>query len=125
MGAVTTERTAVPGCRVHPPSVMRYLPVASRSYVERYLPAGFTASAAEVLRHWNTRQLSSAREPLDHRSDESGESPASAFRRLRLEMLDVERSTFIAERDSGKIDDELLRELLIGLDLEEATLRRD
>jgi CPA1 family monovalent cation:H+ antiporter len=81
--------------------------------------------AAEVLRHWNTRQLSSAREPLDHRSDESGESPASAFRRLRLDMLDVERSTFIAERDSGKIDDELLRELLIGLDLEEATLRRN
>jgi CPA1 family monovalent cation:H+ antiporter len=40
-------------------------------------------------------------------------------------MLDVERSTFIAERDSGKIDDELLRELLIGLDLEEATLSRD
>ena len=46
MGAVTTERTPVPGCRVHPLGAMRYLPVASRSYVERYLPEGFTASAA-------------------------------------------------------------------------------
>jgi LysR family transcriptional regulator (chromosome initiation inhibitor) len=34
MGAVTTERTPVPGCRVHPLGVMRYV------------PDGFTASAA-------------------------------------------------------------------------------
>jgi LysR family transcriptional regulator (chromosome initiation inhibitor) len=46
MGAVTTERTPVPGCRVHPLGAMRYLPVATRSYVERHLPEGFTASAA-------------------------------------------------------------------------------
>jgi LysR family transcriptional regulator, chromosome initiation inhibitor len=30
---------------VHPLGVMRYLPVASGSCVERYLPDGFTASA--------------------------------------------------------------------------------
>jgi monovalent cation/hydrogen antiporter len=52
------------------------------------------------------------------------ESPASAFRRLRLEMLAAERDTFIAERDSGHIDDEVLRSVLHGLDLEEATLIR-
>lgn len=45
MGAVTTERTPVPGCRVRPLGVMRYLPVASRSYVKGHLPAGFTADA--------------------------------------------------------------------------------
>ena len=45
MGAVTTERTPVPGCRVHPLGVMRYVPVASRAYIERYLPDGFTAEA--------------------------------------------------------------------------------
>ncbi|OSC42389.1 ArgP/LysG family DNA-binding transcriptional regulator [Mycobacterium decipiens] len=45
MGAVTTERTPVPGCRVHPLGVMRYLPVASRAFVERYLSDGFTPSA--------------------------------------------------------------------------------
>lgn len=46
MGAVTTERSPVPGCRVQPLGVMRYLPVASAGYVERYLPDGFTAVAA-------------------------------------------------------------------------------
>jgi LysR family transcriptional regulator (chromosome initiation inhibitor) len=45
MGAVTTERTPVPGCRVRPLGVMRYLPVASRGYVKHHLPAGFTADA--------------------------------------------------------------------------------
>ena len=45
MGAVTTERTAVPGCRVLPLGVMRYVPVAGPGYVERYLPDGLTADA--------------------------------------------------------------------------------
>jgi LysR family transcriptional regulator (chromosome initiation inhibitor) len=45
MGAVTTERTAVPGCRVHPLGVMRYLPVASSEYFERNLSEGFTREA--------------------------------------------------------------------------------
>jgi LysR family transcriptional regulator (chromosome initiation inhibitor) len=45
MGAVTTERVAVPGCRVQPLGVMRYLPVASPSYVKQYLFEGFTREA--------------------------------------------------------------------------------
>ena len=45
MGAVTTERTPVPGCRVQTLGVMRYVPVAAPTYVERYLPEGFTAQA--------------------------------------------------------------------------------
>jgi len=45
MGAVTTERTPVGGCRVRPLGVMRYVPVAGPSYVERYLSEGFTAHA--------------------------------------------------------------------------------
>ncbi len=48
MGAVTTERTPVPGCRVHPLGVMRYLPVASSDYVKRHLPGGFTADAVAL-----------------------------------------------------------------------------
>jgi LysR family transcriptional regulator (chromosome initiation inhibitor) len=46
MGAVTTERTPVPGCRVQPLGVMRYVPVASTPYMARQLPDGFTARAA-------------------------------------------------------------------------------
>jgi LysR family transcriptional regulator (chromosome initiation inhibitor) len=45
MGAVTTERRPVPGCRVQPLGVMRYVPMASREYVKRYLPDGFTVHA--------------------------------------------------------------------------------
>ena len=80
--------------------------------------------AAEVLRHWNTRRLNSAWERLGRTDEEIGESPTAAFRRLRLEMLAAERKTFIEERDAGRINDEALRSLLHGLDLEEATLNR-
>jgi LysR family transcriptional regulator, chromosome initiation inhibitor len=45
MGAVTTERTPVPGCRVQSLGVMRYVPVAGRAYVDRHLPEGFTPEA--------------------------------------------------------------------------------
>lgn len=46
MGAVTTERTPVSGCRTRPIGVMRYVPVASPGFVEQHLPDGFTAAAA-------------------------------------------------------------------------------
>ncbi len=49
MGAVTTERAAVPGCRVQSLGVMRYVPVAAEEYVARYLPQGFTAAAAAQM----------------------------------------------------------------------------
>jgi LysR family transcriptional regulator (chromosome initiation inhibitor) len=48
MGAVTTERTPVPGCRVRPLGVMRYIPVANKAYIKRYLPEGFTTHAVAV-----------------------------------------------------------------------------
>ncbi len=46
MGAVTTERIPVSGCRVRPLGVMRYLPVAAPHYLQRHLPDGLTADAA-------------------------------------------------------------------------------
>ena len=38
---VSTERTLVPGCRVQPLGVMRYVPVASQTFIEQHLPDGF------------------------------------------------------------------------------------
>jgi monovalent cation/hydrogen antiporter len=82
--------------------------------------------AATILRGWNSRRQNAAWEgPLGRSDDEIGESPAAAFKRMRLAMLAAEREAFIAERDSGHIDDEVLRSVLNGLDLEEATLNRD
>ena len=46
MGAVTTERSPVSGCRVQSLGVMTYVPVASGAYAQRYLSNGFTADAA-------------------------------------------------------------------------------
>jgi LysR family transcriptional regulator (chromosome initiation inhibitor) len=48
MGAVTTERAPVPGCRVQSLGVMRYVPVAAAEYVCEHLPDGFTAAAAAM-----------------------------------------------------------------------------
>ncbi|MGZ8803583.1 MAG: ArgP/LysG family DNA-binding transcriptional regulator, partial [Mycobacterium sp.] len=55
MGAVTTERTPVSGCRVQGLGGIRYLPVATREYVKRYLPEGFTAETAATAASlaWN------------------------------------------------------------------------
>jgi LysR family transcriptional regulator (chromosome initiation inhibitor) len=49
MGAVTTERTPVPGCRVQSLGVMRYIPVAAPAYVERYLDDGFIAEVVATV----------------------------------------------------------------------------
>lgn len=81
--------------------------------------------AAEVLRSWNTHRANSAWERLGRSDADLGESPSSAMRTLRLEMIEAERDVFIAERDAGRIDDEVLRKVLRELDLEEATLDRD
>jgi CPA1 family monovalent cation:H+ antiporter len=81
--------------------------------------------AAEVLRGWNARRRNAARERMRHDVIDLGETPSAAFRRLRLAMLAAERETFIAERDRGRIDDQVLRTILYGLDLEEATLHLD
>jgi len=79
----------------------------------------------EVLQSWNDRRRNAVWERLGRSDEDIGESPASAMRRLRLEMLAAERETYIAERDAGNIDDEVLRSVLHGLDLEEAALNRE
>ncbi|MBV8965253.1 MAG: Na+/H+ antiporter [Mycobacteriaceae bacterium] len=92
---------------------------------QQHGPSDIHEHAAKILTHWNELPRNAAWEQLGRSDEEIGESPASAFKRLRLEMLAAERKTFIEERDAGRIDDELLRAALRGLDLEEATLRRD
>lgn len=92
-------------------------------------PSPASERAADALRSWNARRRNAARERLrrldpDAEAD-SDETAAAAFRRLRLEMLAAERAALITERDLGRIDDQVLRSLLHGLDLEEATLNLD
>jgi monovalent cation/hydrogen antiporter len=53
------------------------------------------------------------------------ETPTASYRRLRRGMLAAERQVFLDLRDSGRIDDEVLRRVQHELDLEEALLARD
>ena len=58
-------------------------------------------------------------------SSTAGAAPSTVYRRLRREMLTTSREEFVARRDAGDIDDEVLRRVMRELDLEEATLDRD
>ncbi|BBY55452.1 Na+/H+ antiporter [Mycobacterium koreense] len=87
-------------------------------------PSQTVDRAAEALRVMNTRRRNAARERLRRHDDPTNldESVSDTFKWLRLEMLAAERATFVAERDAGHIDDQVLRALMHGLDLEEAAL---
>ena len=52
------------------------------------------------------------------------ETPQATYRRLRLEMLDAERTSILDARDRGGYDDEVLRSALSALDIEESILDR-
>ena len=52
------------------------------------------------------------------------ETPSETYRRLRFEMLQAERAVVLEARATGKVDDEVLRDVLIMLDTEESLLDR-
>jgi len=66
----------------------------------------------------------SAWERLGSRST-GRETPSEAYTRLRSVMLDAERTRLVELRDSGRIDDEILRRVQRDLDLEESLLSRE
>jgi CPA1 family monovalent cation:H+ antiporter len=80
---------------------------------------------AAKLRRLSELRANSAWERLGRPESETGEAPSTLYRRLRREMLVQARDEFVARRDAGEIDDEVLRQVLHELDLEEATLDRD
>jgi monovalent cation/hydrogen antiporter len=59
------------------------------------------------------------------RGHANSETPTATYRRLRRAMLEAERDVFVQLRDDRRIDDEVLRRVLLELDLEEAMLARD
>lgn len=52
------------------------------------------------------------------------ELPSAAYRRLRRTMLEAERAVFLRARDEGRIDEEVVSEVLRELDTEEMLLER-
>jgi monovalent cation/hydrogen antiporter len=55
---------------------------------------------------------------------DGGEPPSRAYLRLRNELLSAEREVFVRLRDSGDLDDDVLRRVQAELDLEQALLAR-
>ncbi|AZG47830.1 Na+/H+ antiporter [Gordonia insulae] len=78
-----------------------------------------------MLRKWVTTQRNVAWEELGRGPEDIGESPTAAGNRMRLELLRIQRSVFINERDEGHIDDEVLRTALRRLDFAEGQMDRE
>jgi NhaP-type Na+/H+ or K+/H+ antiporter len=53
---------------------------------------------------------------------DGGETPSATFRRVRQALIAAERDTFLELRDAGRLDDDVLRQVVYELDLEEAML---
>ncbi len=75
------------------------------------------------LRRRAARRPNALWERLGRANDEL-EPPSAAYARLRLQMLRAERGAIVERRDSGSIDDEVLREALAMVDREESLLDR-
>ncbi|NIH79908.1 Na+/H+ antiporter [Amycolatopsis viridis] len=75
------------------------------------------------LRDKQAYRSDSAWESLGRLSDVE-ETPSDAYRRLRAEMLDAERQVLLTARARGTADDEVLRRVMDGLDIEESLLER-
>ncbi len=82
------------------------------------------APIVDDLRNSAESRANAAWERLGPQDESRLETPSELYRRLRRDMLHQERSVYIHERDSGRIDDEVLRRVQRELDLEEAMLDR-
>ncbi|MEU7744157.1 Na+/H+ antiporter [Nonomuraea sp. NPDC049158] len=79
----------------------------------------------DQLREKSWRRSLTAWERLGGGTAQGGaETPSTLYRRLRREMLQAERETFVRLRDERRLDDEVLREVMAELDFEEAMLER-
>lgn len=77
-----------------------------------------------MLRKWVNTQRNVAWEDLGRGPEDIGESPTAAADRIRMDLLQIERQVFIAERDAGRIGDEVLRMALRRLDFAEGQMDR-
>lgn len=73
----------------------------------------------ESLHGWGKRVSNAAWERL---GSTERETPSEAFRRLRVAMLEAERSVVVEVRDSGAVPHEIVERVLERLDQEEAML---
>ncbi|HYN29537.1 MAG TPA: Na+/H+ antiporter [Dermatophilaceae bacterium] len=76
-----------------------------------------------LLREQRTVQVNRVWERLGAARDDDRPTPSEAYRRARLRMLAAERAELLAIRDEGRVDQEVLAEVLAAMDVEESTLQ--
>ena len=81
--------------------------------------------AALKLRRLTEWRANSAWEQLGRPESETGEAPSTTWRRLRLEMLVTARDEFVARRNAGELTDDVMRQMIHEIDLEQAARERD
>ncbi len=95
---------------------------AGLARLEELKAEGDDPSIIERLEERTRTRADAAWERLGAPSDD--ETPSELYRRLRLEMLKAERAVVLKVRDLGKVDDEVLRDVMAQLDVEESLLDR-
>lgn len=78
----------------------------------------------ERMRALVQHQGEAAAEQVGRTPSERDVSMSRLFVQVRRELLEVERRALADERDSGRLDDEVLRRIVFELDLQEAALDR-
>jgi CPA1 family monovalent cation:H+ antiporter len=96
---------------------------AGLTRLERVRKPADPPEVIEELQARATRRSNQIWEQLG-RSQSELEPPAAVYRRLRLQMLAAERESILASRDRGVYDDEVLRNALSAVDVEESMLDR-
>ncbi len=78
----------------------------------------------QVIDRLRSLAISRSNTAWERLGQDGRETPAAAYKRLRREMLDVEREVFRVARDRGQIAEQVLRRAQRDLDLEESMLER-
>jgi CPA1 family monovalent cation:H+ antiporter len=81
------------------------------------------ADVVDQLHSRSVRRSDAAWERLG-RSNAEYEPPTATYVRVRLQMLQAERAVIVGARDAGRYDEEVLRNVLLMLDVEESLLDR-
>ena len=99
---------------------------ARKAGLERLNEVSSEADPEDVLARLRTRteERSNAAWERIRRTGADVETPIETYQRLRLEMLDAERTAVLAARDDRSADDDAVRKVILLLDVEEAMVDR-
>lgn len=104
-------------------AVLQGAHTAAVKELDRLVSPDDSESVVQLLRQRGESRALAAWERLG-RPESEYETPSAAYRRLRMAMLQTERSHLLEIRDQGLVDGEVLQRAQIALDIEESILDR-